>query len=83
MQRLVKLIMKICYNYFMKNRAKEFIKKELKKRKITYIKLSLMMNDKGYIYSENTIRSKINRGSFSFAFLLEVCDSLNISIICL
>jgi ribose 5-phosphate isomerase RpiB len=67
----------------MKNRAKEFIKKELKKRKITYIKLSLMMNDKGYIYSENTIRSKINRGSFSFAFLLEVCDSLNISIICL
>jgi hypothetical protein len=67
----------------MKNRAKEFIKKELKKRKITYMKLSLMMNDKGYIYSENTIRSKINRGSFSFAFLLEVCDSLNISIICL
>jgi hypothetical protein len=67
----------------MKNRAKEFIKKELKKRKITYMKLSLMMNDKGYIYSENTIRSKINRGSFSFAFLLEVCDSLNISIVCL
>jgi len=67
----------------MKNRAKEFIKKELKKRKITYMKLSLMMNDKGIVYSENTIRSKINRGSFSFAFLLEVCDSLNISIICL
>ena len=64
----------------MKNRAKEFIKAELKKREITYSKLSFMMNEKGYIYSENTIRSKINRGSFSFAFLLEICDSLGINI---
>jgi len=38
------------------------------------------MSDKGYIYSENTIRSKINRGSFSFFFLLEVCDSLDIEL---
>jgi len=65
----------------MKNRAKEFIKKELKKRKLTYSELSSIMNDKGYIYSENTIRSKINRGSFSFVFLLEVCDSLGVEIV--
>jgi hypothetical protein len=64
----------------MKNRAKEFIKKELKKRKLTYSELSSIMSDKGYIYSENTIRSKINRGSFSFFFLLEVCDSLDIEL---
>jgi len=67
----------------MKNRAKEFLKKELKNRKITYIKLSKIMKDKGFEYSENTIRSKINRGSYSFAFLLEVCDSLDIDIVCL
>ena len=67
----------------MKNRAKEFLKKELKQRKITYIKLSKLMRDRGFEYSENTIRSKINRGSYSFAFLLEVCDSLNIDVICL
>ena len=64
----------------MKNRAKEFIKKELKKRKLTYTELSSIMNNKGYVYSENTIRSKINRGSFSFVFLLEVCDSLGVEI---
>jgi len=72
--------MEICYNYFMKNRAKEFLSKERNKRGLTYKELSLIMKDKGYIYSENTIRSKINRGSYSFVFLLEVCDSLDISI---
>ena len=67
----------------MKNRAKEFIKDEIKKQKITYAELSTLMEIKGYIYSENTIRSKVNRGSFSFAFLLEVCDSLSKDIVCL
>jgi len=64
----------------MKNEAKEFIKKELKKQNLTYSKLSKMMKSKGYIYSENTIRSKINRGSFSFAFMLEVSKSIEIEI---
>jgi len=67
----------------MKNRAKEFLKKELKNRKITYIQLSKLMKNKGFEYSENTIRSKINRGSYSFVFLLEVCETLDINIICL
>jgi len=66
----------------MKNRAKEFLKKELKNRKITYIQLSKLMKNKGFEYSENTIRSKINRGSYSFVFLLEVCASLDIDIVC-
>lgn len=83
MQRFVKCFRELCYTYFMKNEAKEFIKIELKKQKITYSKLSEMMESKGYIYSENTIRSKINRGSFSFAFLLEVCESIEIEIYCL
>jgi len=65
----------------MKNRAKNFIKKEIQKQKITYSKLSVLMESKGYVYSENTIRSKINRGSFSFVFLLEVCDSLDIDLV--
>jgi ribose 5-phosphate isomerase RpiB len=67
----------------MKNRAKEFIKNELKKRNLTYIELSSIMNDKGYVYSENTIRSKINRGSYSFVFLLEICDSLGVEFVIL
>jgi transposase-like protein len=67
----------------MKNRAKKFIKDELKKRELTYMMLSNMMKKKGYNYSDNTIRTKVNRGSYSFAFLLEVCDSLDIDIVCL
>ena len=67
----------------MKNRAKEFIKDELRKRKITYIMLSNIMEEKGYNYSDNTIRSKVNRGTYSFVFLLEVCDSLEIDIVCI
>jgi len=66
----------------MKTRAKEFLKKELKKRNLTYSELSSIMSDNGYVYSENTIRSKLNRGSYSFVFLLEVCDSLGLSLEC-
>ena len=66
----------------MKEKAKELINSELKKRNINYPKLSTLMEAKGYTYSANTIRTKIHRGSFAFAFLLEVCDSLNIDIVC-
>ncbi|MFK5975545.1 MAG: DUF6471 domain-containing protein [Sulfurovum sp.] len=67
----------------MKEKAKQFIKIELVKKDISYVKLSSIMREKGYIYSSDTIRTKIHRGSFSFAFLLEVCDSLDLDIICL
>ncbi|MDQ7083806.1 MAG: DUF6471 domain-containing protein [Sulfurovum sp.] len=65
----------------MKEKAREIINNELKKRKISYPKLSQMMKEKGYIYSDNTIRTKIHRGTFSFVFMLEVCESLEIEII--
>lgn len=64
----------------MKNRARQLIKSELAKRDINYVQLSKLMNNKGYNENPDTIRTKVHRGSFSFAFLLEVCDSLNIDI---
>ena len=67
----------------MKQEAKKFIQAELLKREIKYPQLAIKMEHKGYHYSANTIRTKIHRGSFSFSFLLEVCDSLDIDIICL
>ncbi len=67
----------------MKTKAKEFIKNELKKRKLTYMMLSEIMKKKGYNYSDNTIRTKVNRGSYSFVFLLELCESLDIDIVCI
>jgi len=65
----------------MKTKARQFIKSELSKRDINYVQLSKIMNDRGYKENPDTIRSKIHRGSFSFAFLLEVCDSLDIDIV--
>ena len=65
----------------MKEKAREIINNELKKRKISYPKLSQMMEKKGYIYSDNTIRTKIHRGTFSFVFFLEVCESLDIDLV--
>jgi len=65
----------------MNQKAKKIIKDKLKEKNITYKELSSIMEKKGYIYNDNTIRSKISRGKFSFVFLLEVCDSLEINII--
>jgi hypothetical protein len=38
------------------------------------------MNKKGYKENSDSIRTKIHRGSFSFSFFLEVCDSLDLEI---
>ena len=64
----------------MKNEARQFIKSELAKKDINYVKLSNLMNKKGYHENPDSIRTKIHRGSFSFSFILEVCDSLNLKL---
>jgi len=64
----------------MKNRATQFIRELLKSKKITYSRVSKLMREKGYDYSDNTIRTKVSRGSYSFIFLLELCDSLDVDI---
>jgi len=64
----------------MKQTARQFIKSELAKRDLNYVQLAQLMNNKGYKESPDTIRSKIHRGTYSFAFLLEVCDSLNLKV---
>jgi hypothetical protein len=64
----------------MKTKARQFIKSELAKRDINYVQLSKIMKDKGYQETPDTIRTKIHRGSFSFSFILELCDSLNLKL---
>jgi len=60
----------------MKKEARKFLKLELTRRDISYVKLAELMMAKGYKETPDTIRSKIHRGTFSFAFILEVCDTL-------
>ena len=65
----------------MKNEARWFVKSLLLNKDINYVKLSEMMNKKGYQETPDTIRTKVHRGSFSFAFLLEVCDTLDMDLL--
>jgi len=64
----------------MKNKAKVFIKSILLNKNINYVQLSKLMNKKGYHETPDTIRTKVHRGSFSFSFILEVCDTLDIEL---
>jgi len=63
-----------------KTKARQFIKSELAKRDLSYVKLAELMQNKGYKENQDTLRTKINRGTFSFYLLLEICDTLNLSI---
>lgn len=65
----------------MKAKTKLFIRTILLEKNISYVQLAKMMNEKGYIESSDTIRTKIHRGSFSFSFLLQVCDTLDLDLI--
>lgn len=60
----------------MKKEARKFLKLELAKRDISYVKLAELMVAKGYKETPDTIRSKIHRGTFSFAFVLEIAETL-------
>jgi len=64
----------------MKTKAKQFIKSELAKKGVNYVQLSKLMREKGYQETPDTIRTKIHRGSFSFSFVLELCDTLNLEL---
>lgn len=63
----------------MKDKATQIIKVELTKQGLNFVELAKLMNDKGYKESPDTIRSKLHRGTFSFAFALEVLDTLDLS----
>ncbi len=63
----------------MKDKATQIIKVELTKQGLNFVELAKLMNEKGYKESPDTIRSKLHRGTFSFAFALEVLDALNLN----
>ena len=64
----------------MREKVKRLIKSELAKRGFSYADLALKMRKKGYEISENSIRTKLSRGTFSATFLFEVADALGAEI---
>lgn len=57
--------------------AKLYLKRVLLEEDITYGELSTKLQAAGFEYSMDSIRTKINRGRFDFAFVLQVCEVLN------
>lgn len=64
----------------MQDEAILLIKELLLKRKLNNVKLAKLMREKGYKETQDTIRSKIHRGSYNIRFLLAVCDTLDLEI---
>ncbi|MGD9553955.1 MAG: DUF6471 domain-containing protein [Arcobacteraceae bacterium] len=60
--------------------SKLFVKRILLERDLSFIDLTNMLNEAGYTYSLASVRQKINRGRYDFAFLLQICEVLNLKI---
>ncbi|HQS77973.1 MAG TPA: DUF6471 domain-containing protein [Sulfurovum sp.] len=60
------------------SRAKRLIKSELAKREIDYIKLAKLMNNIGVEEKQVNIANKINRGTFSLGFALQVFKAIGV-----
>jgi len=61
-----------------KDKAKSMIKSELAKKNIDYIELSKRLKDIGITETQTNLANKINRGTFSFIFVLQVFDVLDL-----
>lgn len=68
------------YGEKMNKVAKKLLKTELLKHDLSYVELARLMQQKGYKETADTIRSKINRGSYNIVFLLHICDTLDIEL---
>ena len=61
-----------------KNKAKAIIKSELAKKDIDYIELSKRLNSIGVKDTQINLANKINRGTFSFIFALQVFEVIGL-----
>jgi len=61
-----------------KNRAKSMIKSELAKKDMDYIELSKRLKEIGIEETQTNLANKINRGTFSLIFALQVFDVLGL-----
>lgn len=61
-----------------KDRAKSVIKAELAKQNIDFIKLAELLKKIGIEEDNVNLSNKINRGTFSFIFALQIFEVLDI-----
>lgn len=58
-------------------KARSLLKSELKRKGMTYAQLAEKLRKIGVVENERYLNSKINRGSFSAAFLLQCLEVIN------
>ena len=61
-----------------KNKAKSIIKSELVKKDVDYIELSKRLKAIGITETQTNLANKINRGTFSFIFVLQIFKALGL-----
>ena len=60
--------------------SKLFVKRILLEKDISFVELNKKLKENGFEYSDAAVRQKISRGRFDFAFVLQICDVLNIKL---
>lgn len=66
-------------NPYWANEAKSILRAELERRSVTYAKLAKLLRENQIEETERSLANKISRGSFSFAFFLQVMRVLNVT----
>lgn len=61
--------------------AKTIIKTELARRDIDYPELADLLQKIGVEENRNNLSNKINRGTFSFIFIMQVFEALGLNVI--
>lgn len=61
--------------------SKLFIKKLMLEEDINFVELTQKLNDAGFDYTEASVRQKISRGRFDFAFGMQVVEVLGYKLV--
>lgn len=60
--------------------SKLFIKRLMLEDDLSFVNLTKKLNDAGFKYTEASVRQKISRGRFDFAFALQILEVLDLEI---
>jgi len=60
--------------------SKLFIKKIMLEEDVSFVELTKKLNEAGFDYTEASVRQKISRGRFDFAFGIQVVEVLGYSL---
>lgn len=60
-------------------RARKFLKLELKRAELTYAQLAERLKEHGFVESEESVTSKLARGTFPASFFLATLEVLGLA----